>query len=140
MATFTSTQQLEHRTQFIEECRQKAWGAACHAEWISKNMDRLHERYNKLHADDTLLKGDLEKIAADPDKYSPENRAKKRDIESRREQLAADMKAIAPHAQEGQKALMNLRNSIESALELAKHAETWTWKEVEAEPEEAPAE
>ena len=39
--TFEDFQQTEHRIIFIQECRQKAWGAACHAEWISKQMDDL---------------------------------------------------------------------------------------------------
>jgi hypothetical protein len=34
--TFTDKQQKEHRETFIHECRQKAWSALCHAEWISK--------------------------------------------------------------------------------------------------------
>jgi hypothetical protein len=29
--TFTKVQQEKHCQVFIDECRQKAWGAACHA-------------------------------------------------------------------------------------------------------------
>ena len=41
MATFTEEQQKTHREAFINDGRQKAWNAACHAEWISKELDDL---------------------------------------------------------------------------------------------------
>ena len=37
--TFTKPEQDKHRKAFIDECRQKSWGAACHADWISKGVD-----------------------------------------------------------------------------------------------------
>jgi hypothetical protein len=37
--------------------------------------------------------------------------------------------------EEGQKAMRNLYQSIENNLALAKHAETWNWKEVQGKPE-----
>jgi hypothetical protein len=40
------------------------------------------------------------------------------------------MEGIATNVQQGQKVLEGLYQSIESNLELAKHAETWSWKEV----------
>jgi hypothetical protein len=40
MTTFTIGQQQNHRHAFIKECRQKASGAACHADWIAKQVDQ----------------------------------------------------------------------------------------------------
>jgi len=39
--TFTPEQQKEHREAFIKDCRQRTWGAACRAEWISRSSERL---------------------------------------------------------------------------------------------------
>jgi hypothetical protein len=39
--TFSEEQQQRARDLFIEECRQKAWGAACNADWIGKQQDEL---------------------------------------------------------------------------------------------------
>jgi predicted nucleic acid-binding Zn-ribbon protein len=46
--TFTEKQQAAHRKTFIEECQHKAWGARCHAEWISKQLDDLVAQFQKL--------------------------------------------------------------------------------------------
>jgi seryl-tRNA synthetase len=132
--TFTEAQQKEHRKVFIEECHHKAWGAACHADWISKSMDELLAKYQKLQEQDKTLEADSKELASAIDSHTVDNRNKRKGIQERRDKMAEDMKAIAANAQQGQQALQNLLQSIESALGLAKHAEAWEWKEVEAEP------
>jgi hypothetical protein len=42
------------------------------------------------------------------------------------------MKALAGNMQQGQEALSGMYQSIEASLQLAKHADNWSWKEVEA--------
>jgi hypothetical protein len=39
--TFTAEQQQRHRATFIDDCRQKHWGAACHANWVGEQFDKL---------------------------------------------------------------------------------------------------
>jgi hypothetical protein len=46
--TFSKEQQQHARKLFIEECRQKALGAACDADFISKQHDKLMGDYEKL--------------------------------------------------------------------------------------------
>jgi hypothetical protein len=43
--TFTAEQQQRHRAAFIDDCRQKAWGAACNANWVGAQLDKLIEDY-----------------------------------------------------------------------------------------------
>jgi DNA segregation ATPase FtsK/SpoIIIE-like protein len=50
--TFTKPEQAKHRKAFIDECRQKAWGAACHADSISKGVHDNLAHYQKLQAED----------------------------------------------------------------------------------------
>ena len=57
--TFSTLQQSEHREAFIKECRQKAWGAACHADWVSKGVDELLAQYQKLEEEDRTLEADI---------------------------------------------------------------------------------
>jgi hypothetical protein len=61
-----------------------------------------------------------------PDSDTKDNRDKRRTLQERRSVLADQMKF-----QEGQKSVNTLHGSIETDLALAKHAETWEWKEVE---------
>jgi hypothetical protein len=58
--TFTAEQQQRHRETFIHDCRQKAWGAACHAHWIGAQLDKLIEDYGKLKAEDEKLDGEAD--------------------------------------------------------------------------------
>jgi hypothetical protein len=50
--TFTAEQQQWHRAAFIDDCRQKACGATCNANWVGAQLDRLIESYGKLKKDD----------------------------------------------------------------------------------------
>jgi uncharacterized protein with GYD domain len=42
----------------IHDCRQKACSAACRAEWVGKQLDKLIEDYGKLKSEDEKLDGD----------------------------------------------------------------------------------
>jgi DNA anti-recombination protein RmuC len=136
--TFTEKQQKEHRVYFINECRQKAWGAACHADWISKSVDKLLAHYQKLQAEDLTLEADSKELASALDAHTVDNREKRKAIQGRRDQLTQQMQATAQSAQQGQKAMQQLLQSVESNLELAKHAEDWKWKEVETKLDDQP--
>jgi regulator of replication initiation timing len=134
-ATFTEAQQTEHRGSFIRECRQKAWGAACHAEWIGKQMDDLMEQYRKLSDDNVALGTEIQTLEAALDAHTKDNREKRKDLQARRTTLIQSMEAIAKSANEGQKAMQQLYASVESSLALATHAEGWSWKEKQSEPD-----
>lgn len=129
MATFTPAQQTKHRKSFIEECRQKAWGACCHAAWISSGLDKLLVEYQKLQDEDRTLEADIKAAADAIDYHTVENRDRRKSMQERRNTLAEQMKVIAGNAQRGQKAMEGLLQGAESALQLAEHAETWEWKE-----------
>jgi hypothetical protein len=68
-------QQHQHRDAFIQECRQKAWGALCHAEWISKNLDDLLALYQKFQAEDAGLADQIKETEIDY--HTVENRTKR---------------------------------------------------------------
>ena len=127
-ATFTEAQQTEHRGSFIRECRQKAWGAACHAEWIGKQMDDLMEQYRKLSDGNVALGTDIDTLKHALDYHTKESSDKRKELQRRRIDLQKAMETIAKHATEGQKAMQQLYASLESSLALAKHAEEWTWR------------
>jgi hypothetical protein len=123
--TFTKPQQDRRRKTFIDECRQRAWGAACHADWISRGVDDILAHYQKLQAEDRALE---EAIKA-AEVAVVENRNKRKSMQERSNTLAQQMKVISENAQRGQQSLQQLYASMESNLALAKHAEEWTWKE-----------
>jgi hypothetical protein len=135
MSTFTQADQSKHRKAFIEECRQKAWGAACHADWISKSIDELLAHYQKLQEEDHTLEADIKEAENAIDYHTVDNREKRKKMQGRRNQAAQEMKVIAESAQRGQQAMAQLRQSFESALQLATHADKWEWNEVEAKPD-----
>ena len=130
--TFTEAQQKANRKAFIEECRQKAWGAACHADLISKSLDELIAQYTKKQEEDKMLEADSKELASALDSHRVDNRNKRKAIQERRDKLAMEMQVIGQNANQGQKALQNLLQNVETALALAKHAESWEWKEVGA--------
>jgi len=130
--TFTEKQQKEHRAAFITECRQKAWGAACNAEWIGKQMDELMAQYTKMQEEDGSLEGEIKTLEAALDSHTKDNREQRKALQERRTRIASQMQALANNATEGQKAMQNLYASVETNLALAKHAEEWSWKEVKS--------
>ena len=132
--TYDKKQQEHHRKAFIEECRQKAWGAACHSDWISKSIDELIAHYQKLQDEDRTLEADIKASDQAVDYHTVENRQKRKAMQERRHQLAQDMKVLGESAHKGQQAMQQLLQSVESGLQLADHAEKWEWKEVEVKP------
>jgi hypothetical protein len=130
--TFTETQQREHRKAFIQECRQKAWGALCHAEWISKNLDDLLALYQKFQAEDAGLADQIKEAETAIDYHTVESRNKRKGMQERRNKLAHDMKALGENMQRGQQSLAQIHQSVETNVQLATHAEMWSWKEVES--------
>jgi flagellar capping protein FliD len=139
MATFTEEQQKKHRAAFIEDCHQKAWGAACHAEWISIQLDKLVEDAGKLQAEDKKLDAEIKALETAVDSHTKDNRDKRKAMQERRNKLAKGMQLLGKNMQDGQQALTGFHQSIEANLALAKHAETWEWKEMETAPAKAPS-
>jgi hypothetical protein len=129
--TFTEKQQKEHREDFIAQCRQKAWDAACNADFISKNIDQLLADYRKLQDEDKTLAADIKELDGALDYHTVENRNKRKALQERRNAIGPQIDFIAKTAQDGQRAMQQLLNAAENNLALAKHAETWEWKEVE---------
>jgi hypothetical protein len=120
------------RQEFIRECHQKAWGAACHIDWISKGLDAVLAEYTKLQDEDRELEGKIKVLEAALDSHTVDNRKTRKELQTRRNAIAEQTKRLGNHMQLGQKALMELRQSVETNLDLAKHAETWEWREVDA--------
>ena len=92
--TFTKPEQDKHRKAFIDECRQKAWGAACHADWISKGVDDIMAHYQKLQAEDRELEEAIKAAEVAVDYHTVENRNKRKSMQERRNTLAQQMKLI----------------------------------------------
>ncbi|HEX3861281.1 MAG TPA: OmpH family outer membrane protein [Stellaceae bacterium] len=137
--TFTPIQQDKHRKTFIEDCYQKAWGAACHAEWIGKQLDDLTAQYQKLKIDETALDAEIATLAAVLDSHTKDNREKRKELQQRGTALLKAGQALAQNMQQGQNAMQQLYASVESAMALAAHAEGWSWKKAESAPAETNA-
>jgi chromosome segregation ATPase len=135
LMTFDDKQQKENRQAFIDECRQKAWGAACHADWIGKSVDQLLADYKKLQEDDHTLEADIKDLDGRVDYHTVENRNKRKALQEKRNKIAEQLKFLGPVAQNGVKQMEQMQSSIETNLALAKHAETWEWKESQSVPE-----
>lgn len=107
----------------------KAWGAACHAEWVSKELDDLLAEYGKLKSEDERLADEIKQLEGALDSHTKDNRDKRKTLQERRTQLSKQMEVFAEHHAKGQQGLDGLYQSVEASLQLAKHAETWEWKE-----------
>jgi hypothetical protein len=70
----------------------------------------------------------LEEIA------KPETKNNRKPLHDRRDALEKAMNALQENMRQGQQAINGLYQSVEASLQLAKHAETWEWKEIEASP------
>lgn len=123
---------MKHRAAFIEECMQKAWGAACHAAWISESVDKLLADHKRLQEEGNGYDSDIKKLAGRVDSHTVENRNKRKAPQEKRNGPAAQMQFLAQAAQQGVKSMEQMHVSIETHLALAKHAETWDWKEAES--------
>ena len=130
--TFTEEQQKDHRDVFIRDCRQKAWSSFCHAEWIAKNLDGLLAQMQKLQGEDQGFEAQIKELEGAIDAHTKDNREKRRALQEKRSGIARTAQVLGSNYQQGQQALQSLYQAAESALELAKHAEGWSWKEVEA--------
>ncbi len=133
---FTPIQQDKHRKTFIEECRQKAWGVACHAEWIGKQLDEGMAQYQKLKGDDAALLAEITNLSVALNSHTKDNREKRKELQERRVAIGKSMQGLGQNMAQGQQAMQQLYASVESNLALATHAEGWSWKEAEAKPDE----
>ena len=127
--TFTDEQQQEHRAAFIRECRQKAWGVACHADFISTGLDKVMMEYEKLHGQHELHTEKIKEYETALDSHTKDNRDKRKALRERCTELAKTMEQLGANAQQGQQALQGLYQNVETNLALAAHAEGWEWKE-----------
>lgn len=130
--TFTKPENSKQRQAFIEDCRQKAWGAACHADWIGKQLDTLLTDYTKLKEEDAKLEAEIKMLETAMDYHTVENREKRKALQERRSVNAKQIQGLNTAMQEGRRGLAGIHQSIEANLQLAAHAETWEWKEVKA--------
>jgi hypothetical protein len=128
--TFTEAEQQQHRQAFIEECRRKAWGAACHADWVSKGLDAIVAESEKLSAENEKLGEETKTLENAADSHTKDNRDQRKALQERCDVLLKAMGTLRQNMQEGQRALNGLYQSIEASLQLATHAEEWNWKEV----------
>jgi hypothetical protein len=133
---FTGEEQITHRAEFIRECKQKAWGAACHIDWISKGLDEVLAQYTKLQEEDRKLEGEIKALETALDSHTVDNRKARKELQVRRNAITEQTKRLGNHMQLGQKALMELQQSVETNLSLATHAEGWEWKEEVTKPTE----
>jgi chromosome segregation ATPase len=124
---FTDDQQKEHREAFIRECRQKAWGARCHADWVSTGLDKILAEYEKLKAEDVRHVAEIKKLEGALDHHTADNRAKRKGLQEKRNAIGKTMEALGRNMQQGQQALGGLYQSVQASLELAMHAEGWGW-------------
>ena len=60
--TFTEDQQRPLRAHFITECHQKAWGAACNADYIAKEIDDLTAEAAKIQERDRKLEEEIKTL------------------------------------------------------------------------------
>ena len=129
--TFTPEEQQEARKAFIAECKQKAWGAACNADWITSQLDTLIADYGKRKQEDDQLAAEIKTLETAVDSHTKDNRDKRKALQERRNGLAKQVEFLGRTIQEGEANANRLYGTIETHLALAKHAETWEWKETE---------
>ena len=60
--TFSNEQQQLARDLFIEECRPKAWGAACNADYVGNQHDKPMADYEKLQKEDAGLEVEIKAL------------------------------------------------------------------------------
>jgi len=130
--TFTEEQQKKCRTAFIDDCRQKAWGARCHAEWIGKQTDGLMTQYEKLKSQDDALASEIKTLETAIDYHTVDNRQKRKELHERRNALVPVQNELVEAMRQAQAALQQLYANAEQSLALAAHAVGWSWKEAPA--------
>jgi uncharacterized protein YlxW (UPF0749 family) len=127
--TFSKEQQQHARKVFIEDCRQKAWGAACNAEWLSEKFDEQMAEFEKLQKEDGELEAQIKALDNAIDYHTKDNREKRKALQERRNALAKTKEIVGATATQLQRGMQQLYANVEQNLALAAHAETWEWKE-----------
>ena len=136
MTTFTKEQQSQARKSFIEKSRENAWGAACHADFLAKTMEGLFAEHQKLIDEDTRLETEIKALDNTTNYHTVENRMKRKRMQEVRQQISKQMEVAKTAVQRAMQQMHELLQTAEFNLKLAKHAETWEWKEAESKPEE----
>ena len=127
---FTLDEQKEHRASFIKDARARAWGAICHAEFVSKELDKLGETFEKYQKEAENCKEEAKKLETALDYHTVENREKRKALMVRVSELEnTKITEIFEAMKKGQQAHQSLLQAAETALDLATHAETWEMKE-----------
>jgi hypothetical protein len=139
MARFNQKEQTEHRKAFIEDCLHKAWGAACHADWMQKSLNELVAHYQKLQVEDKELEKQIQENLDGFDGHTVANRNKRNELAKKRNAIANQMKLIGQNTQQGAQAMQRLLDSVDQNLLLADFAKDWSWVE-KAEPRQEAAE
>lgn len=134
MARFTIKEQTEKRKAFIDECMQKAWGAAAHAAWIEKTLNELIAKYQDFQKQDRAIDAEMKLSLDAPDHHTVENRNKRAHLQKERNTISSNMKLIGKNMKEGTETMQRLLNSTDQNLLLADFAKEWEWKEVEEKP------
>jgi len=136
MNRFNDQQQSEHRQAFTKDCMQKAWGAACHADWIQKSLDKLLAHYQALKAQDRELEERIKTNADGTNGHTKENRNLRADLQKKRSVIGTQMRLIAQNIQQGAATMQKMLDSVDQNLLLADHAQSWNWIE-RVEPEKS---
>ncbi len=111
--TFIIEQQKEHRDAFVKEGHQKAWGAACNAEWVGKRLDELMAQYEKMQAEDRGLEKEIKALDNAVDHHTKDNRDKRRALQERRNALTKSMEVIGQSANRPQEGTQQLYANVE---------------------------
>jgi hypothetical protein len=136
MITFTKEQQSQARKSFIEKSRENAWGAACHADFLAKTIEGLFAEHQKLIDEDARLETEIKALDNTTDHHTVDNRTKRKRMQEIRQQISKQMEVAKTAVQRAMQQMQELLQTAEFNLKLAKHAETWEWKEVDNETEE----
>jgi chromosome segregation ATPase len=135
---FDDAQQEDHRLSFWRECRQKAWGAACHAEWIGKELDIAMAQYKALQAEAEVNLEEQKTLKDALDSHTDENQAKRKTLRGRREEITTTIEDLTKNIRQGQQLMQQLYQSLETNISLAEHSKTWSWKQAEPVNPETP--
>jgi hypothetical protein len=87
--------------------------------------------YDKLKKEDADLEAQISAIDTAPDYHTKDNREKRKQLEQRRNLIARQKDGLLAAARELQAGMSRLYGNVENNLAVAKHAETWEWKEAE---------
>jgi lantibiotic modifying enzyme len=109
MATFTDKQQKHHRADFIEDCRQKAWNAACNnADYGAKRFDELLAEYEKMRKEDAEHEEQIKALDSALDYHTKDNREKRKALQERRTILAKQLQFLEQSSAEAQQVMQQL--------------------------------